>query len=358
MKQFLLLLSLFVGLNTTAQTNEEKALELGKKAIQEMEAGNIKEAIKLLEQSKKLAPDDINYPYEIAYAHYLDKNYAQVIKINRSLLNHKQVNEKIYQMLGNAYDLNGQPDKAIETYDKGIKVFPKSGPLYLERGNMEMVNKKYNDALNYYETGIFVNPEFASNYYWATKLYLGSNEEVWGMIYGEIFMNMERTTKRCAEISKLLYDTYQSEIQFPSDSTMSVSFSQNATITIESLKDPNNFRLPFGIGAYEPTLMIALIGERKLDLEALDRVRTRFLDNYFENKNNEKYPNLLFDFQREAQKNGHLEAYNHWILLKGDEQAFTAWQSSNQTKWDDFVAWFMKNQLKPNENNKFHSSHY
>jgi tetratricopeptide (TPR) repeat protein len=358
MKEFLILLLTSLTLQVFSQTNEEKALEIGRKAIQEMEAGNIKESIKLLEQAKKLAPDDINYPYEIAYAHYLDKNYAQVIKINKGLLSHKQVNERIYQMLGNAYDLNGQPEKAIETYEAGIKVFPNSGSLYLERGNMEMISEKYGEALNYYENGIKVDPGFASNYYWASKIYLGSTEEVWGMIYGEIFMNMERTTKRCADISKSLYNTYLSEIQFPSDSTMSVSFSKNATITLESLKDPNNFKLPYGIGAYEPTLMIALLGERELNLDALDLVRTRFLNSYFDNKNHEKYPNILFDYQRKIQENGHLEAYNHWLLLKGDEEAFTKWQSENQEKWDDFVGWFMKNPLVIDENNNFHSSQY
>ncbi len=37
---------------------------------------------------------------------------------------------------------------------------------------------------------------------------------------------------------------------------------------------------------------------------------------------------------------GHYEAYNHWLLLKGDEDAFSKWQSANEDKWDKFVEWY------------------
>lgn len=41
-----------------------------------------------------------------------------------------------------------------------------------------------------------------------------------------------------------------------------------------------------------------------------------------------------------------MEAYNHWILMKGDEDAFGIWMNSNKEKWDNFVKWFTDNGLK------------
>lgn len=35
-----------------------------------------------------------------------------------------------------------------------------------------------------------------------------------------------------------------------------------------------------------------------------------------------EYPNILFSFQKQVKDAGHIEAYNHWILMKGDEEAF------------------------------------
>jgi hypothetical protein len=171
-------------------------------------------------------------------------------------------------------------------------------------------------------------------------------------------MNLERNSKRTAEISKLLFDTYKSEIKFTTDTSFSVSFSKNAAINVSDLNDPSKIKLPFGIGVYEPTLMMSMINEKSINLNSLDRIRKNFVETYFKNGNDKKYPNILFDYQNRVLKAGHLEAYNHWILMKGDEGAFGVWHSSNVEKWDNFVKWFTDNGLKVNNSNKFYSGQY
>ena len=357
-KAFGLFLLLMVGQMAFGQTNKEEALAKGKEAIQLIDNGQLEEGIKLLEASQKLDPDDIIYPYELGYAYYVKKDYKKTVTILDGLLKHKDINDRVYQLLGNAYDNIGKADKAIATYEAGLKQFPNSGNLYLEMGVMQMAKKNYGKALDYYEKGIEVAPTFPSNYYWASKIYLSSDEEVWGMIYGELFMNMERNSQRTAEISKLLYDTYKSEIKFIGDTSYTVSFSKNAAISLSDLANPEKLKLPFGIGIYEPTLMISMLGVKSIDINSLDKIRSDFLDNYFKNGNNEKYPNILFDYQKQIKEAGHFEAYNHWILMKGDEDGFNKWQSSNKEKWDHFVKWFTGNSIKIDETNKFHSRQY
>lgn len=339
-------------------TNKEKALDKGKEAIKLMDNGKLDESIKLLEEAQKLDPDDINYPYELGYAYYVKKDYKKASKYLESILKHKDINDRVYQLLGNTYDNLGKGDKAIETYEAGLKLFPKSGNLYLEMGVMQMGKKDYNKALSYYEKGIEVAPIFSSNYYWAAKIYCSSTEEVWGMIYGEIFMNLERNSKRTAEISKLLFDTYKSEIKFTSDTSFSVSFSKNASINISDLTDPSKMKLPFGVGVYEPTLMFSMLSVKTIDINSLDNIRSTFVDNYFTNGHDKTYPNVLFSYQKQVKEAGHIEAYNHWILMKGDEEGFDKWQSANKDKWDSFVKWFGDNGLKINDANKFYSGQY
>src|SRR5690606_10686824 len=117
------------------------------------------------------------------------------------------------------------PQKAIQVYEDGLKKFPLSGKLYLERGTMELKREDLDAALKYYEMGIKVDPNFPSNYYWASRIYSYTTETVWTLIYGELFMNLERNTKRTAEISKLLYDTYVESIQIDSDTSFNLKFS-------------------------------------------------------------------------------------------------------------------------------------
>lgn len=343
---------------TYGQTNTDKALSKGKEAIQLMDNGKVDESIKLLKEAQKLDPEKIDYPYELAYAYYLKEDYKESIKILEKITNHKDVTEIIFQLLGNSYDMIGKSDKALDTYDTGLKKFPTSGKMYLEKGNVYWTKKEFEKALSFYEKGIEINPQLSSNYYRATKIYCSSTEEVWGMIYGEIFMNLERNSERTAEISKLLFDTYKSEIKFTSDSSYSVSFSQNSTISINDLSDSKNFKLPFGTGCYEMALMLAVVGDKQIDINSLDRIRSRFVDNYFKGDNAVKYPNVLFDYQQKIKSAGHFEAYNHWILMKGDETGFELWVNENKDKWDSFVKWFTANPLRLDNKNKFYRGQY
>src|SRR5690606_21317883 len=121
----------------------------------------------------------------------------------------KSANSQVYQLSGNCYSFSGKPDKAIKEYEERMKRFPNSGNLYLERGNIYLIQENYKEAVENYETGIEVDPMFPSNYYRLAKLYLHSSNKLAGLMYGELFMNLERTTDRALEISELLYSTYE-----------------------------------------------------------------------------------------------------------------------------------------------------
>jgi tetratricopeptide (TPR) repeat protein len=338
-------------------TKQEKAREKGLEAIKLMDNGEFEKSLKLLEEAKKLDPKNIDYPYEIAFAAYLQKDYPTAIKKASQLTKHQDANDRVYQILGNSYSLNNQREKAIETYEKGLAKFPKSGRLHLERGNMELFVQEYEKALSYYEKGIAAEPEFPSNYYWTSKIYCSSTEEVWGMIYGEIFMNMERNSKRTAEISRLLYDTYKNEIKFEGDSTGTVSFCQQMFVSISPNQDPDNLKLPFCL-VYEPMLMMSILFHTTINLTTLNQIRSSFIEQYYSGNFHQTHPNVLFDYQKKIKDLGHLEAYNHWILMKGDEDAFIQWRSSNPEKWDAFINWFVDNGLRIDKTNKFHRTQY
>lgn len=351
---FLIAAFLLSPLVIVAQTNAEVAREKGKKAIEMMDNGQIEESIKLLEECIKLDPENQTYPYEIGYAYYISKDYKKTIKQLTPLSKLKDPRDHTFQLLGNSYDLLGKREKAIKIYEDGLKVLPRSGRLHLELGGMYETAGEFDKAIGYFEKGIEAEPSYPSTYYRLSKLFLNSDQEVWGMIYGELFMNLERNTKRTAEISKLLFDTYKKEIVFTSDTSFSVSFSKFGIMDLSQKK----MTLPFGMGIYEPTLIMAMVNEKTIDLASLNRIRTGFLTSYYENKRNENYPIVLFEYQNQVMKANHLEAYNYWILMKGDELAFTSWQLANGDKWKAFVEWFNPNHIEITDQNKFIRTQY
>lgn len=72
-------------------------------------------------------------------------------------------------------------------------------------------------------------------------------------------------------------------------------------------------------------------------------------------------PNLIIDIRhckKQVKDAGHIEAYNHWDLMKGDEEAFGIWMNLNKEKWASFVEWFAENGMKIDESNKFYRMQY
>ena len=174
-------------------------------------------------------------------------------------------------------------------------------------------------------------------------------------------MNLERNSDRTMEISKLLFDTYKDQIKFLSDTSITVSFSKNATIPLNDIidmNDPQGIKLPFGVGIYEPTLLLSAVNEKAIDINSLDRIRKNFIELYFKKNNELKYPNVLFDYQNKIIGTGNISAYNHWILMKGDESGFENWLSANEEEWNNFISWFEDNQILIDNNHKFYSGQY
>ncbi|MDR0825169.1 MAG: tetratricopeptide repeat protein [Prevotella sp.] len=353
MKNFIILFIFsFSFLSAYTQTNEQKAYEIGKEAVKLMDQGKVDESLTLLREAQQLDPNSFDYPYEMAYAYSLKGNYKESLKILKKIVKYKELSDRLYQMMGNCYDYLGDSKEAIKTYEKGLTKFPYSGCLYLELGNMQMADNNPEKALAYYEKGIEVEPSHSSNYYWASKLYCGSEDEVWGMIYGEIFMNLERNSKRTVEISKLLYDTYMREIKLVNDSSVSVSFSKNNVI------DSHDFKLPFGVGVYEPVLLLSIASIRDFNMDSFSKIRSDFIDLYYKKNLEDNYPNVLFSYQKKVKDAGHIDAYNHWILMQGNIDSFADWQQANEDQWNSFVEWFSLNPIKLTSKNKFVRGQY
>ncbi|SEW42995.1 tetratricopeptide repeat protein [Chitinophaga arvensicola] len=370
-KTFLLLGCLLAtGVVAMAQTKAEQAREKTDEAIRLMDGGKPEASLPLLEEALKLTPDDPDIRYEQGFAYYLMKDYKEARNIMKKLLKADDPGAKAYQMLGNCYDLLEDSKKAIATYEDGLKRYPDAGNLYLERGIMELKAEQYTNALRVFEKGIEKAPMFSSNYYWASKLFCtGSDMKYWGMMYGEIFVNLERSTRRTEEISQLLFNTYKKQISFPADSAPQSNFTGvvHVNITYNTKSGPEallellkaaNTKTNYGKDIYDPVMRKALVGEQAIDLASLNRVRCRFLEEYEAQGFQEKKPVVLFDFEREVKAAGHLEAYHYWVLGSGDKIAFNHWQLANNDKWEHFKEWIGDHPFRITEENKFNMEKY
>lgn len=349
---FLLTLTLSAGLNAQEISPKEKAKELLKNGIKLMDEGKFDESISILEEAISLDPGPLSYPYELGYAYYLKKDYEKCISICEALYSHKDVIDRVYQLAGNSYDLLEQPDKAIEAYETGMKIFPNSGRLYLESGVVERKRGDDNKAIEYWETGIKADPSHSSNYYWLAKTFAQTEEPIWSFFYGEIFMNLELNSKRTVEISQLLYQNYEESLRSYADSTADYQLTKRGfQITLSSKKEIRKLKkgkiqlLPFeGNYALLYTAIGSIPTKSGVDLHSIYEFRLNMVNNWF-GKHDQDYPNSLLDRQKKMLDAGVFEAYSKWIISQGAPETFEAWVGENEKAFNDFATWIQANPL-------------
>jgi tetratricopeptide (TPR) repeat protein len=217
---------IIVSVSFSKKINPDNPDTYFKKGIELLNSGNNEKAIELFEKAHKLKPDVLDYVYEIALAYYNMKEYEKAISILDTLRNHKDVNDQVYQLLGNSYHFIENSDKALEIYSEGLEKFPNSGRLYMEYGLALVGKKRVREVIGYWEKGIEVEPAYENNYYYLAKYFSRTGEKIWTLLYAEIYLNVAKNFKRRDEISKLLYETYNSGLFSPEDSLYKVSFSE------------------------------------------------------------------------------------------------------------------------------------
>lgn len=79
---------------------------------------------------------------------------------------HYKTNEvfRFYISRGNTFKLLNLPDKAMEDYNKGIEMNPDYAEAYYNRGNLKAKTKDFVGAMNDYKKAIVLNPEFHPAY--------------------------------------------------------------------------------------------------------------------------------------------------------------------------------------------------
>ena len=355
------MLTLMVSAMPSLAQNQDALAKIST-AVKQMDDGQYDQSEALLQEVIALEPKNFNAWYELAYLYGLKKEHAEAMKTALKAAKLPGASDLAYQLAGTSADYMGDPKKAVELYKQGLQKFPDSGRLLLELGNMAYNSRNFNEALDYFEQGIAAEPAYPSNYLNATAILQNSSDPVWGLLYGEIFMNIERSGKRTRQMSRALYDIYRAALTFgekDGERVVEYGFTQNNQIKNEN----GQLQIPFPI-VYTMSMELAMPAEATaVDLAMLHELRSRFLEAFFDDSEEGTnfgyyYSNILFDYQRKVGEAGHFEAYNYWILGQGDQEALDAWVEGHGEQWDTFIDWFKANPMTVNKTLFMQRHHY
>ncbi|HUR12439.1 MAG TPA: hypothetical protein VM012_13775 [Flavitalea sp.] len=314
----------FLLTNVFGQEQDPKTLHETAKAF--MRQGDYPNAILVLNRAALQDETNLDIKKDLAFSYYLHKDFVKALEIARPFADRKDADVQSYQILGMIYKAIEERKEAERLYTNAIKKFPNSGVLYNEFGEMLWSKKDFTQAVRQWDKGIEVDPNFSGNYYNAAKYYYFSADKVWGIIYGEIFVNLESYSRRTPEIKTILFDGYKKLFADP-----------------EIMKQQNT-RNEFAKSFLETMRKHAGVINSGVTPESLSALRTRFILEWFE-KDAARFPFRLFEYQRQLLKAGMFEAYNQWIFgAAKDLSAFENWTVTHTEEYSQFNG-FQKNRV-------------
>lgn len=305
MSKLYFFLFLLLSLSASAQNPDAKQLQDTARLL--MQHGDYYSASQILLKALEISPDDIDIAKDLSLDYYFDKEYTKAMEVIKPLLDRSDADDQVYQVAGNIYKALDQHKEAETLYKKGIKRFSKSGVLYNDYG--ELLSSQQNaSAINEWEKGIEMDPSYPGNYYHAARYYYFTPDKIWGIIYAEIFINIEPMSTRTTEIKSVLLDSYKKLFSAEiNENDGRTDFEQAFLSSVKNAIDT------------APNI---------LNAETLTMIRTRFILNWFQLSAN-KFPYKLFDYQHQLLSQGIFSAYNQWLF--GATQNLMAYQGWTET---------------------------
>lgn len=318
MKKILFVI-VFCVFSVSLFAQQDDVLKLYDNAKTFMRQGDYANATLILTRAFQQEPQNLSIAKDLSMCYYAQKENEKALNVVKPFADNNTADDQTYQLLGTFYRALSQDKEADKIYKKGIKEYPNSGGLYNDYGEM-LLYKRDAGCIRQWEKGIEMDPSFGHNYYNACKYYYYTEfakSKVWCLLYGEIFINIESSTARTAEIKDILLDGYKKLFAEPD--------------LLKNEKDKSAFELAFLTCMNHQNDVVI----RGINAETLTMIRTRFILQW--NKDYaSKFPFRLFELQKNLLTQGLFPAYNQWIF--GASQNLAGYQTWMSTHSDEASA--------------------
>ncbi len=298
-----IILFVFSVINTFAQDSSE-IIRNARGFVQNKE---YEKAISLLKESILEDTTVLSFKKELFWCYYKQDSLNDAYRTIQSVLKSNQYDEQCFQLCGYVFRAKGQFGACDSILSMGLKTFPNSGPLHNDFGERlhEMKNAM---AIKYWEYGIRKDPNFAGNYYNASLFHFENKNPFWGLLYGEIYVNLAPLGDKSIVIRKKMLEFYK-----------------NIFVNVKQM-NADQFSSPFAKKYLTYLLKQEEISKKSLSLDDILMTRARFILDWYNDKNL-VLPFQLFDMQRELLQKGIFVAYHQWLFgLVDNASAYQRWK--------------------------------
>lgn len=337
-------LLLFFSTSIFAQ-NYSRADSLVLEGIGLHDEGNYKEALQKFEQALKLDKNNGFALYEMGNTYLALEDYKQAIKYADKVIDGKLDGlTEAYTLKGNALDMQGKPEKAIETYREGIKNVPASYMLHFNLGVTFLKQKKNEEAAPEFISALKINPSHRSSHYMLGVSYSDTGLKTKTLLPLYYFILLENEGTRTEISVQLIEQTMQAGISKEGEKEFNITLSPTAMkdefsatelmLSLAPLGEQEARKAiedSLGVKLPEQTPTEKLVKYNNAFFEALDVTKERPADTF--------WWDMYADFFVEMNKKGHTEAFTNYIMLNSDDKTALDWLVANESKLKSFADW-------------------
>lgn len=321
-------------LTPKAPTEEESAL--AKEGALLHDQGKYDEAISKYEQVLKLNPDNAVTLYEMAFSYFAKKDHKQSLEIALKGARYKSnVLADYYVLIGNNYDLLGEADKAIDVYQKGIKLSPQEASLHYNLAVTYFGAKKADKAIKSLKTAISVDHNHLSSHFALSQIYYQTGYKVPALLAALRFLTSEPASNRSEVTLKLVKEVLQGSAKEANNQI-------NILMNPEEKKDEGDFSSISLVLALTSASRFLEENKKKSDSENLvDQIEVLFsvMKENKDKKNKGFGWEYYIPYFVQLDSKDYSKTFVYYILQNTNSPEVKKWLSENKTLVDEFLSW-------------------
>lgn len=346
MKRILTILVFTLTFNFSFGQDRLAAEKLIDEGIELHDKGNYKGAISKYDKALKLDKDNLNALIEKSMSLYYTKKYKETIKICLYILDQKGYSDNlklVYVNLGNAYDEIKEPEKALETYDKGIKMFPDSYLLYYNKAVTLSGLERKEDALECFQKSVKLNPAHGSSHNGLARLATSIDGRIPALLAFCRFLSLEPRGRRAednlAEVLKIMGQNVEKKGN--KNITINISSSLLGDTTENGTPNENSFSSIDLILSLDAAFDFDEKNEKKSDVEQFLRKFENIVSSLEEgyDENYGFYWDYYAPYFIQMKRNGMLETFAYVIFLSTDNTEVNKWINDHYSDAQKFMKW-------------------
>lgn len=277
----------------------------------------------------KLYPDDFRFKYEKSLVYLKSGDNFAAKKILDSLFISGNRDEHLLHLLINVNLQVNYIEQADFVIDTASYYYPFSPKILLEKGYRKLAQFKKKEANDLFETAISYDPAYIENYYPLIDInhYYGNN--LFSILYGEIYITHSDKDSLIAEASKQLYSLFEKELSHERDS---IQLTNREYFYIPGQVDTTNYDFEIAsANIMKHTFNFIKKKHKKPIFDYITEFFTEFNKAWNKSIYSKKYKHPVYILHDQLIKHKLLKHYIVMIYSQGNPDAFNAFFSQNES---------------------------